>query len=227
MQELSILDIVLLAVVLLSGLLALLRGFVHELLSFGAWIGAALVALYAFPYVQPYARDLVGVQVVGDILAGAVVFLVALVILSLIARSLGRVAQDSGLSALDRTLGLLFGLVRGAVLVCLAWLIFAWMVPTQQHPQWVTQARMLPMVQQGAEMLRSLVPDAFLESLGQSARSAISDSVTKSAAESIDGQLQPQPQPKNVTETGEPAYNQDERQDLDQVIKSLTGGSSQ
>jgi len=221
MQELSILDIVLLAVVLLSGLLALLRGFVHELLSFGAWIGAALVALYAFPYVQPYARDLVGVQVIGDVLAGAVVFLVALVVLSLIARSFGRLAQDSGLSALDRTLGLLFGLVRGAVLVCLAWLIFSWLVPTQQHPHWVTEARMLPMVQRGAEMLRSLVPDAFLESLGQSARRSIGDSVTKSATESFEQELQPQP--KTVTDADEPAYNQNDRQGLDQVIEGLTG----
>ena len=56
---LAILDLALIAVVLLSGLLALLRGFVHEVLSFGAWIGAALVALYAFPYAQPYARDLI------------------------------------------------------------------------------------------------------------------------------------------------------------------------
>jgi membrane protein required for colicin V production len=226
MQELSILDIVLLAVVLLSGLLALLRGFVHEVLSFGAWIGAALVALYAFPYLQPYARDLVGVPVVGDVLAGAAVFLVALIVLSLIARSLGRLAQDSALSALDRTLGLLFGLVRGAVLVCLAWLIFSWLVPTPQHPHWVTEARMLPMVRQGAEMLRSLVPDAFLESLGQSARSTISDSVGQSVAESLEDKLQPQP--KDVTDADEPAYNQGERQDLDQVIKGLSGsGGSQ
>ena len=226
MQELSILDIVLLAVVLLSGLLALLRGFVHEVLSFGAWIGAALVALYAFPYLQPHARDLVGVPVIGDVLAGSVVFLLALVVLSLIARGVGRLVQDSGLSALDRTLGLLFGLVRGAVLVCLAWLIFSWLVPPPQHPHWVTEARMLPMVQQGAEMLRSLVPKAFLESLGQSARSAIYDSVGTGTAGSFDQRLQPQT--KGVTGAGEPAYNQDERQDLDQVIKSVTGsGGSQ
>jgi membrane protein required for colicin V production len=226
MQELSILDIVLLAVVLLSGLLALLRGFVHEVLSFGAWIGAALVALYAFPYLQPHARELVGVQVVGDVLAGAVVFLIALVVLSMLARSLGRLAQDSSLSALDRTLGLLFGLARGAVLVCLAWLIFAWLVPAAQHPQWVTQARMLPMVREGAELLRSLVPDAFLESLGQTAHRAVQDTVSGVAAESFQQGLQPQP--KGVTAAGEPAYNDAERRDLDQVIEGLTGsGGSQ
>ena len=101
---LAILDIVLIAVVLLSGLLALLRGFVHEVLSFGAWIAAGLVALYAFPYVQPHARELISMQVIADVGAGVVLFLVALVVFTLIARAIAAGVHKSGLSALDRTL---------------------------------------------------------------------------------------------------------------------------
>lgn len=208
-------DIGILAVLLLSGLLALLRGFVHEILSFAAWVGAALVALYAFPYVQPYARQVVAVQVIADVGAGAVVFLISLIILSMLARALGHRVQDSGLSALDRTLGLAFGLVRGAVLVCLAWLFFAWLVPEDDHPTWVKEAKALPLVKQGATMLRDLVPASFLESIGI---------IPQPAAPAPIGEPLLQPAPGTPSPGGEPAYNEGDRQDLENAIEGVIDG---
>ncbi len=218
---LAILDIALIAVVVLSGLLALLRGFVHEVLSFGAWIGAALVALYAFPYVQPHARELISVQVIADVGSGVVVFLIALVIFSLIAKALSAGVHKSGLSALDRTLGLVFGLLRGAVLVSLAWLIFTWLVPENQHPTWVREARALPLVKQGAQILRDLVPESFIESLGESARRGLQNTAPTAPA----GDPALQPVPKDSSDSGEPAYNEGERQQLEKAIQGLQGGS--
>jgi len=218
---LAILDIALIAVVLLSGLLALLRGFVHEVLSFGAWIGAAVISLYAFPYVQPYAREAVSVQVIADVGAGAVVFLLALVVLSLIAKALAAGVHKSGLSALDRTLGLVFGLARGAVLVSLAWLIFTWLVPENEHPTWVKEARALPLVKDGAQILRDLVPESFLESLGESARRGLQGADPVAPA----GDPALQPAPKESSDSGEPAYNDSERQQLEKAIEGLQGGS--
>lgn len=221
---LAILDIALIAVVVLSGLLALLRGFVHEVLSFGAWIGAALIALYAFPYVQPYARDAISVQVIADVGSGVVVFLLALVVLSLIAKALATGVHKSGLSALDRTLGLVFGLVRGAVLVSLAWLIFSWLVPENQHPSWVKEARALPLVKQGAQILRDLVPESFIESLGESARRSLQN--PEPVGEPA-GDPALQPAPKESSDSGEPAYNEGERQQLEKAIEGLQGSGSQ
>lgn len=218
---LAILDIVLIVVVLLSGLLALLRGFVHEVLSFGAWIGAALVALYAFPYAQPHARELISVPVIADIAAGVLIFLVALIILVLLAKALASGVQKSGLSALDRSLGLVFGLVRGAAIVSLAWLIFTWLVPENEHPTWVKEARALPLVKDGAQILRDLVPDHFIESLGESARRGLQN--PEPATPVTDPALQPAP--KESSETGEPAYNEGERQLLEETIEGLQGGS--
>ncbi len=218
---LAILDLALIAVVLLSGLLALLRGFVHEVLSFGAWIGAALVALYAFPYAQPYARDLISIQVVADVGAGVVIFLITLVIFSLLAKAISAGVHKSGLSALDRTLGLVFGLVRGAVLVSLAWLIFAWLVPESDHPGWVKEARALPLVKDGAQILRDLVPESFVESLGESARRGLQD--LEPVLPTGDPALQPAP--KGSSDSGEPAYNEGERQQLEEAIEGLQGGA--
>ncbi len=222
----NILDVVLLVVVLLSGLLALMRGFVHEVLSFGAWVGAALVALYAFPYLQPHMRSFISIQVVADIVSGIVLFLAALVVLSLFARAIARRVQESSLSALDRTLGLVFGLVRGGVLVSLAWLIFAWMVPEQQRPAWIQEARAVPMLKQGAEVLRSLVPKAFLESLGDAARAGL-EAAEGGAPKAFGFEDSIQPQPKGSSDGAEPAYNEGERQELDKTIENLLEGSGQ
>jgi len=222
----NFLDIALLAVVLLSGLLALLRGFVHEVLSFGAWVGAALVSLYAFPYLQPHARKLIAIQVVADIATGVVVFLLALVLLSLVAKSLAQRVQDSSLSSLDRTLGLVFGLVRGAVLVSLAWLIFAWLVPEQQRPAWVKEARAVPMLTRGAEILRSLVPDSFIESLGAAASRGL-EGIGAPPAPGPGFEESIQPQPKGSSDAGEPAYNEGERQQLESAIETLLEGAGQ
>lgn len=224
MGDFNFLDIALLAVVLLSGLLALLRGFVHEVLSFGAWVGAALVSLYVFPYLQPHARELIAIQVVADIASGVLVFLVALVLLSLVAKSLAARVQDSSLSSLDRTLGLVFGLVRGAVLVSLAWLIFAWLVPEAQRPAWVKEARAVPMLMRGAELLRSLVPESFIESLGEAAWRGL-DQVAPTPTPGPGFQDSLQPQPKGSSDGGEPAYNEGERQQLEDTIETLIEGS--
>lgn len=226
MAGFNILDIVLIVVVLLSGLLALLRGFVHEVLSFGAWVGAALVSLYAFPYLQPHMRSLISVHVVADIVSGVALFLLALVVFSLIARTIARRVQESSLSALDRTLGLVFGLVRGAVLVSLAWLIFAWLVPEQQRPNWVQEARAVPMLKQGADILRSLVPESFLESVGDAARQGLG-TLEGTAPAVPDFEESIQPQPKGSSDGEEPAYNEGERQELDKTIENLLDGTGQ
>jgi len=64
-------DILVFAILLISGLLAFFRGFVREVLSVGAWVGAAFATLYGFAHVRPYARDLIGIDMIADIIAGA------------------------------------------------------------------------------------------------------------------------------------------------------------
>ena len=62
----EIADIVIAIVLIISGFLAYFRGLVREVLSLATWIGSALAAYYAFPYAQPYARDLIGVKGIAD-----------------------------------------------------------------------------------------------------------------------------------------------------------------
>ncbi len=67
--------------------------------------------------------------------------------------------KNSPIGPLDRAAGVAFGVVRGLVVVGLAYLAFTYFVPIRQQPHWVTEARLLPVVQSTADVLLSVVPD--------------------------------------------------------------------
>lgn len=158
-------DLVVLGVLLLSGVLALARGFVKEVLGIAGWVGAAIAALKLFPVVQPLARKHIPYQLAADALAGAGVFLVVLVALSLISNAIARRVRDSEIGALDRSLGFVFGLVRGALVLSLAYLALSQFVPPREHPDWITGARSLPFVAYGAGVLAAVAPPEIREGL--------------------------------------------------------------
>ena len=152
------LDLVVLGIIGLSGLFAFARGFVKEALSLGAWVGAGLAAAYGFPYARPFARQFIGEPMIADAAAGAAVFFLALIVLSLIGSAIARQVRGSSLSALDRTLGFVFGLARGVVICALAFMALSWSLPPQDWPDWAQSARTRPFLTASADALRSVVP---------------------------------------------------------------------
>lgn len=145
-------------VLLLSALLAFARGFVNEVLSVGAWVGAIAAVVFVLPLTRPVARSLIEQPLFADIAAGAVIFIVALIALSLLTGHIGRAVRASTLNAVDRSLGVVFGLARGALIVCLGYIAIAWLIPPPEQPAWLRQAKSMPLVEAGADWLKSLVP---------------------------------------------------------------------
>ena len=78
----NVIDIGVLAVLLISAVLAYARGFVHEVLSVGGWIGAIFATFYGFPYAKPFARKYIPLEIAADLTAGIVIFIVTLVFFS-------------------------------------------------------------------------------------------------------------------------------------------------
>ena len=169
---LNLADISVALILLVSALLAFVRGFFREVMAIAAWVGAFFVALYGFTHVQPYARDLIPVETVADLATGVGLFVVAVVIFSTISHALVRGVKDSGLGAVDRSLGFVFGLVRGAVIVCLIFLIIQWAIDDEPKPRWIAEARALPLVEKGAEMLVALVPENIRSDADRAAAAA-------------------------------------------------------
>lgn len=158
-MPITLLDIILLMVMLISGLLAMIRGFMREILSIGAWGVAAIVTLFSYSRVLPMAKQYFASDTVAAAVSVGGVFLATLLIVSIITARISDMILDSRVGALDRTLGFLFGLGRGLVIVVVAFLFFAWLVPDRSQPDWVRSAKSKLVLQNTGQWLMSMLPD--------------------------------------------------------------------
>jgi membrane protein required for colicin V production len=195
---LNIFDLVVIAVIVLSGLFALMRGLVKEVLSIVSWVGALFAAVYGFAYVHPFIDRLIQPTWLADAITGVSLFVIALIALGLIASAISGAVRKSSAGPLDRSLGFLFGLLRGAVIVCVAWLAMSWALPSSEQPAWLRDARTLPLVERGANMLLGMVPGHGLP--GHPSRAA--------GAKAPDGQ-------------SGAGYNEGERRDMNRLIQAI------
>src|ERR1041384_7363896 len=158
-MPITILDLVLLGVMLISGLLAMVRGFMREILSIAAWGAAAIVTLYSFSKLLPTAKSYFNNDTVaaGVVIGGT--FIGTLIVVSVITVRFSDMVLDSRIGALDRTLGFLFGLGRGLLIVVVAFLFFAWLVPPRTQPTWVANAKSKVVLEQTGNWLISMLPE--------------------------------------------------------------------
>lgn len=216
-------DIVVAVVLLGSAGFAFMRGFVHEVLAIAAWAGAAFAALYGFQYAQPLFRQYIGSTLAADTAAGASLFLVTLLALSITTKAVSDRVRRSALNSVDSSLGFVFGLARGAVLMCLAYILV--IMVTEEPPGWLAEAKTRPWLERGATLLRAMAPDSF-GSAEKSAKKASNDAQQVIEAErTFRKYVSPLPAaPVETKETGgKPAkggYDKDSRSQLDRLIQT-------
>jgi membrane protein required for colicin V production len=216
----NVTDIVVIVVILLSALFALIRGFVKEVLGIAGWVGAAFATLYLFHTVTPVFRGFISIPWLADGVAGLVIFIVSLVFLSAISHAIALRVHQSDFSALDKSLGLVFGILRGIVLVCLGYLALGWAVSSQdQYPTWVRDARTMPLVERGARLIEQLIPERArrhgIQAIGEVESKAQQGLDAKRAFDQLT-----QPAPKVDAPKAHGGYKPDERKEMERVIQT-------
>jgi membrane protein required for colicin V production len=154
------LDIAVIVIIVLSAVFAFARGFVREALSIVAWVGAAAITIYGFNPVLLAVSPIVNNVLLAQLIAGFGLFVVSLIILTIITGFFARMVRSSALSPIDRTLGFIFGLARGVLIVCLAYLALDFF-PQADRPAWIKDAKSAPFLQRGAERLRGFLPESW------------------------------------------------------------------
>ena len=156
----TVLDLVVIGVVLISALLAALRGFTREILAIGSWVAAAIVAYLTYKQLTPYVVQQLPTlkSPVPEIIAGAGVFFVTLIIAYMLTGRISDMILDSRIGALDRTLGFIFGAARGLLLMVIAFLFFNFFAGQSSYP-WIETAKTKPFLAASAEKLKSYIPD--------------------------------------------------------------------
>lgn len=214
----NLFDVGVVVILLGSAVFAYIRGLVHEIFSIVGWIGAIAATFYGFPFAQPYARQFIETEIIADLAAGALIFLFSLVVLSILTRSISSRVKDSALNALDRALGFLFGLVRGALIVVISYIGFDLLVAKKDHPDWVRTARTMQLIEPGADLLIAHLPDDY----AIKRRKDTTGRSKKKAGELMDTQKVVReliaPAPKAGNQKPEDGYGRRERQDMERLI---------
>ncbi|TIP98119.1 MAG: CvpA family protein, partial [Mesorhizobium sp.] len=108
-MPITLLDGILVGFTLVSAMLAMVRGLSREILSVISWIAAAAAAFFFYQPVLPYVQPYVDNEKIAMVVAAGIVFIVALIVVSIITMKLADWIIDSRVGALDRTLGFLYG----------------------------------------------------------------------------------------------------------------------
>jgi membrane protein required for colicin V production len=223
----SYLDLAVLAIVLISAVLSMLRGFSREVLAIASWVAAAAAAYYFYPIVTPYLAPYIHKEVIAQGVAAAIVFFATLIVVSLFTVRLSDAILDSKIGALDRTLGFLFGVARGFLLAVVGFAIFNWLVSDKQQPEWVKNAKTRPVLTETADKIVALLPedaaatiDSWIKSHGN-VLPGTEEPADESAAPSLTSPAPPPapaPAPPGQKKADTPTKNASERQKLDALI---------
>lgn len=154
-------DLVVFGFMAISGLLAFARGLVREVLGVCAWIGAIAAGVFGLPMMHDTVRKWITAPEWVNPVSFVVVFLLTLIVLMLVARIIGRFVRRSALGGIDRTLGLLFGLARGAAVVIIAYIIGQMVFPIERWPDAVLDARTLTQTYEAARWVREQLPAPY------------------------------------------------------------------
>ena len=229
-------DLAVAGVVLISAVFAFYRGFVREVLAIAGWVGAAAVAVYYFADARPYVEPYVPGELLVDVATGAGLFLVSLVVFWLVIHLVVMRVKDSPLNALDRSLGFLFGVARGVIVIVLSYMVAeraVWDDGDNPRPDWLTDARSLPLIEHTAGVINALIPEDTLKLLGggfdeaQETREPSVALAGEGAAQSEVERFARPPVAAAEAEGGEATYSDAERLELDRLSESVQDGDAE
>jgi membrane protein required for colicin V production len=215
---LNILDLGLIVVLVLAGLIGLSLGFVRGGLFVISWIGAILATLYGFAFARPYARAYIETTWIADLAAGVALFLVSLIVLTVISHWIAALVRGSSLNALDRSLGMLAGIGTAVLLVCLVYGALENVWPPEEQPAWAREAKAMPIIERGAAIVMSLVPEDAASSGAKAAREA--EERARKALEAQDAVRELlEPPTRTPADAAAGGYSAEQRQKMDRLIE--------
>lgn len=154
-------DLVAAAFLLATGIHAFKRGFIKEVFMLGTWIGASMLAATYYPVLTPWVQSHdIKNKLAAEAIASILVFGIALLALIPTGNLLAGLIKGPTLTSIDKSLGFVFGLMKGLLILCLFFLVLSFVWPKKdEQPEWLAKARFQPLLADGADMIKSFVPE--------------------------------------------------------------------
>ena len=165
MGEFNYFDLISAGIILASAIFAYARGIVREVTSIAVWVISAVVAYVMAPGALPLMGQ---IPVVGEFLkdscqlsviaAFTVVFSVALIVLTFLSSILVRVANLPAIGAVDKGVGIMFGVLRGAFVIVLILVANDFLFDSETAPNAVSGSKSAEMLEGATQALQQTVP---------------------------------------------------------------------
>jgi len=149
-------DIAIIALVVLSAVLSLFRGFVKEALALASWLVALWVSMIFYQDLAGVLSQWISEPSVQNIAAFSILFICVLLLGALVNYLAGKLVVKTGLAATDRMLGVVFGVARGFVIVAIM-VLFAGLTPMPQDSWWQS-SQLIGYFQEFALWMREYLP---------------------------------------------------------------------
>ncbi len=153
--------------VAISASFSLGRGFVREVITIAAWVGACLAPIYLLPQLRPWIALNIGDDILVQTASGPALFILAFIALRIVGSIIvGALRLKEASGHLDHFFGLTFGLVRAIFLICLAYILLSYAVPFSEQPKFITQSRSFAIIFPLSKFITSFVPERYDIPLG-------------------------------------------------------------
>lgn len=214
MDALTVFDWGVIVIIGLSALLALFRGFIREVLSLATWIIAATVTIgYFEPVTEMLHPEHIGNKLIASGAATFGLFIGTLLVLTILSSVLIRFLQSGNeLSMLDSLMGMAFGVLRGLFIVSLSYIMVTVVIPEDDPPEWLDQARTRPLVAASADFLSQLAPE-YVSKMTEASKEAAQQGEDMRALQEQYDQLKGEEEGEGYKKTG--------RKELEALIEKL------
>jgi membrane protein required for colicin V production len=215
----SLFDIIAGLLLIVSAIVGLRRGATHEVTTVLAFVAAAVIAVFGLRFTGAVARHMVATPWMANVAALLVSFVAAYIILRLIAGMLTRGVQATVLSGPDRVLGGGIGVARGLIAIGACLLLIDAAVPPQRLPVWITGARLYPVADASASLLRVFAPQGW--KLAGDAAPGVANEILGGPGTTPDspGDDGPAVRPIHDSSHHDPGYSEQQRKALDVLVE--------
>lgn len=214
--QLNYFDMAVIGIISLSCIFAFFRGFVKEILSLVAWVGAATITVAFFKPVSEMLAPHFAKPMTAAICTTLVLYVGSLIGFAIINRFIIKILKSgSEMGWIDNLLGLAFGALRGSFIVSLAFLMMSLAVQGTL-PEWLQKAKTRPYVEKGAMMLVKIAPQ-YLDKISNLQKNA-KDNVQGSATENFERSVHDRT--VGIAPTGGSITEKDATKSFEQILKN-------
>jgi len=159
-NNISAFDLIIFLIVFYSIAQCTAKGFMLSLLSFSKWLLALVITIVLVPKFNPLVEQYIESEIIRDIGLGIFIYIVSLFVIINIGKAISSAVTYSGLGAVDKIFGLVFGIFKGYLICVCIFTLLNWFYPHQKWPIKTENTYTFDIIYKGSELMINEFPNS-------------------------------------------------------------------